>query len=94
MDITHITQNINQVLRQAQFIGVGSTRKVYRFTNVAIKTFLHPIGYSQSQNELHMYNLLVAQGLADHIAPVLYLDEQYMFQPYFEQLPLINYASA
>ena len=29
------------------FIGIGSTRKVYKYNDMVIKRFLHPIGYKQ-----------------------------------------------
>lgn len=93
MNISKVVENIEDLLKQADMIGIGSTRKVYRFEDIVIKTFLHPIGYVQSKNEYEMYKSLEMQGLDKHIAPILFLSEKYVVQPFYEQLPLHNYCS-
>lgn len=93
MNISKVVENIGDLLKQAEMIGIGSTRKVYRFEDIVIKTFLHPIGYVQSKNEYEMYKSLEMQGLDKHIAPILFLSEKYVVQPFYEQLPLHNYCS-
>lgn len=93
MNISKVGENIEDLLKQAEMIGIGSTRKVYRFGDIVIKTFLHPIGYAQSKNEYEMYKSLELQGLEKHIAPILFLSEKYVVQPFYEQLPLHNYCS-
>ncbi|MER2120316.1 MAG: protein kinase [Solibacillus sp.] len=93
MNISKVVENIEDLLKQAEMIGIGSTRKVYRFDDIVIKTFLHPIGYAQSKNEYEMYRSLEIQGLEKHIAPILFLSEKYVVQPFYEQLPLHNYCS-
>ena len=93
MNISKVVENIEDLLKQAEMIGIGSTRKVYRFDDIVIKTFLHPIGYAQSKNEYEMYKSLEIQGLEKHIAPILFLSEKYVVQPFYEQLPLHNYCS-
>lgn len=93
MNISKVVENIEDLLKQAEIIGIGSTRKVYRFEDIVIKTFLHPIGYVQSKNEYEMYKSLEIQGLVKHIAPILFLSEKYVVQPFYEQLPLHNHCS-
>ncbi|MGE7981602.1 protein kinase [Solibacillus sp. NPDC093137] len=93
MNISKVVENIEGLLKQADMIGIGSTRKVYRFEDIVIKTFLHPIGYAQSKNEDQMYKSLEMQGLEKHIAPILFLSEKYVVQPFYEQLPLHNHCS-
>ncbi|MER2031067.1 MAG: hypothetical protein ABS903_18045 [Solibacillus sp.] len=72
MNISKVVENIEDLLKRAEMIGIGSTRKVYRFEDIVIKTFLHPIGYAQSKNEYEMYKSLEIQGLEKHIAPILF----------------------
>lgn len=72
MKISKVVENIEDLLKQAEIIGIGSTRKVYRFEGIVIKTFLHPLGYVQSKNEYEMYKSLERQGLDKHIAPILF----------------------
>lgn len=93
MNISKVVENIEDLLKQADMIGIGSTRKVYRFEDIVIKTFLHPIGYVQSKNEYEMYKSLEIQRLVKHIAPILFLSEKYVVQPFYEQLPLHNHCS-
>ena len=88
MDTLNWVNEIEFILKEANMIGIGSTRKVYKYKNYVIKTFLHPLGYKQSMNEKHMYDVLHEKGIAEHIAPVLFLNEHYMVQPLFQPLPL------
>ncbi|MBM7663939.1 KaiC/GvpD/RAD55 family RecA-like ATPase [Solibacillus kalamii] len=62
MNISTVVEHIEDLLKQAEMIGIGSTRKVYRFENFVIKTFLHPIGYAQSKIEYEMYQTLGMKG--------------------------------
>lgn len=93
MNISTVLENVDELIKEAEMIGIGSTRKVYRYENVVIKTYLHPIGYAQSKNEYDMYKSLEILGLEKHIAPILYISEKYVVQPFFEQLPLNNHCS-
>ncbi|MGN7479543.1 protein kinase [Solibacillus silvestris] len=93
MDISNVAENADDLIKKAELIGIGSTRKVYRYENLVIKTFLHPIGYAQSKNEYEMYQTLEMQGLEKHIAPILFMSEKYVVQPFYEQLPLMNHCS-
>ena len=75
------------------FKGIGSTRNVYKYNDIVIKRFLHPIGYKQGLNEQYVYDFLEKEGLAEHVAKVTYLDQQMLIQPYFKPLPLENGCS-
>ena len=93
MDISNVIENIDDMLKSAKMIGIGSTRKVYRYENLVFKTFLHPVGYAQSKNEYEIYKALEMKGLEKHIAPILFMNEKYVIQPFYEQLPLNNHCS-
>ena len=93
MNITTVLENVDELIKNAEMIGIGSTRKVFRYEDFVIKTFLHPIGYAQSKNEYDMYKSLEALGLEKHIAPNLFISEKYVIQPFYEQLPLNNNCS-
>lgn len=93
MDISTVLENTAELIKNAKMIGIGSTRKVYRYENFVIKTFLHPIGYAQSKNEYDMYKSLEILGLEKHIAPILFISDKYVVQPFYEQLPLIKNCS-
>ncbi|MGE7912568.1 protein kinase [Lysinibacillus xylanilyticus] len=93
MNISTVLENVDELIKNAEMIGIGSTRKVFRYEDFVIKTFLHPIGYAQSKNEYDMYKSLEALGLEKHIAPILYISEKYVIQPFYEQLPLNNNCS-
>jgi len=93
MNISTVLENVDEIIKNAEMIGIGSTRKVFRYEDIVIKTFLHPIGYAQSKNEFDMYKRLMTLGLEKHIAPILYLSEKYAIQPFYEQLPLKNNCS-
>lgn len=93
MNILTLLENVDKLIENAEIIGIGSTRKVFRYEDFVIKTFLHPIGYEQSKNEYEMYKSLEALGLEKYIAPILFISEKYVIQPFYEQLPLDNNCS-
>ena len=37
MNISKVVENIEDLLKQAELVGIGSTRKVYRFEDIVIK---------------------------------------------------------
>jgi hypothetical protein len=75
------------------FIGIGSTRKVYRHEGYAIKVHLHPLGFKQSQKEMEIYQFMKAEGLGSLFAETFYTDESVSIQKYHQPLPLINNQS-
>lgn len=93
MNVSTLINNIDDILAHATMIGIGSTRKVFRYEQFVIKTFLHPIGYAQSKNEETMYQALETRDVANHIAPILHITENYVIQPFYEQLPLRSHCS-
>lgn len=50
--LKQIIQSWDQYCRDENFIGIGSTRKVYRVLDYVIKVHLHPIGYKQSKKRI------------------------------------------
>lgn len=88
-----VLENVDELIKKTEMIGIGSTRKVFRYEDLVIKTFLHPIGYEQSKIEYDMYKSLETLGLEKQIAPILYISKKYVIQPFYEQLPLINNCS-
>ncbi|MDQ0177737.1 protein kinase [Bacillus chungangensis] len=89
-DVNFIINHLDDLLCEESFIGIGSTRKVYRYKEFVIKKHLHELGYKQSLNEQKIYQTLEAQNLSKHIAPVLYMDQHMIIQPYYKPLDLIN----
>ncbi|MEO4052991.1 hypothetical protein [Solibacillus sp. CAU 1738] len=69
MSTEYILQNLESILTNENFIGIGSTRKVYRYKNFVIKIFLHKLGNLQSLNELDMYKYLEERNLTKHYCP-------------------------
>lgn len=88
-----ILQNWNQYCIDENFVGIGSTRKVYRVLDYVIKVHLHPIGYKQSKNELEIYTSMVNKGLDRLFAKTYYVDEFISVQKYYKPLELKNNQS-
>lgn len=88
--IVAFTQRSVDLFDEENFIGIGSTRKVYRIEDVVVKKHLHELGYMQSVNEQNIYNDLLAKDLANNIAPILFVNGKFAVQPFYEALPLQN----
>lgn len=88
-----IIQNWNQYCIDENFVGLGSTRKVYRVLDYVIKVHLHPIGYKQSKNELEIYTSMADKGLDRLFAQTYYVDEFISVQKYYKPLELKNNQS-
>lgn len=91
--IQSIIANLNDVLTNENFVGIGSTRKAFKYKQFVIKKYVHEIGYLQTKNEAAIYEILLTRDLAAHVAPILYVDKHLMIQPFYEQLPLCNNSS-
>jgi DNA-directed RNA polymerase subunit L len=89
----HIGENWRKYCIGENFIGIGSTRKVYRHKEYAIKMHLHPIGYKQSLKEMEIYEFMKAEGLGSLFAETIYADQSVSVQKYYEPVPLINHQS-
>ncbi|WP_391117078.1 protein kinase [Psychrobacillus sp. L3] len=92
-DIGFIKDNLHNLCTNDMFVGIGSTRKVFRYKNYVIKQHLHPIGYKQSQNEYNIFTKLNMQDLTKYVAEIVYIDEQISIQKYYSNLPLISEQS-
>lgn len=73
---------------EGNFVGIGSTRKVYRTGEFVIKIHLHPIGWAQSLNEQKLYKAMSEKGLSHLFAEVLYVDESICIQKYYQPTEL------
>lgn len=91
--LKELSENWNKYCSEENFIGIGSTRKVYRVDEYVIKLHLHKLGYKQSQNELHIYNVMAKKGLHELFAKVYYVDETISIQKYYQPLELKNHQS-
>ncbi|WP_229721211.1 protein kinase [Pontibacillus salipaludis] len=61
---------------------------MYKVSDYVVKVNLHPIGYTQSKNELDLYNAMMEQGLYDLFARTYYVDEYISIQRYYEPLEM------
>ena len=88
--IEEILNKIPIIMNNQNFIGIGSTRKVYKYKNLVIKKHLHEIGYLQSKKEQEIYSEMNRKGKGHCLAPVLYTDHKLSIQPFYRPLPLKN----
>ncbi|MDZ5472969.1 protein kinase [Bacillus sp. 31A1R] len=91
--LNQIIQNWKPYCKEDYFVGIGSTRKVYRVLDYVIKVHLYPIGYKQSQNEFEIYNSMADKGYAPLLAQTYYVDEYISIQRYCRPLELKNNQS-
>jgi hypothetical protein len=91
--LVHIGENWRKYCIEENFIGIGSTRKVYRHKGYAIKVHLHPVGYKQSLMENEIYQSMKAAGLGSLFAEAFYIDQSVFVQKYYEPIALINNQS-
>lgn len=88
----HIGEPWQKYCIEENFIGIGSTRKVYRHKNYAIKVHLHPIGYKQSLMENEIFQFMKSQGLASLFAETFYADPSVAVQKYYSSPAYTNIA--
>ncbi|MFD1032167.1 protein kinase [Metaplanococcus flavidus] len=88
--IEEVISKVSEIMTSQNFIGIGSTRKVYRYKNLVVKKNLHKIGHLQSIKEQEMFRDLNLKGMTQYLAPVLHTDEKLSIQPFYEPLPLKN----
>lgn len=91
--LKELSENWHKYCREDNFIGIGSTRKVFRVNEYVIKLHLHLLGYEQSKNELHIYHAMEERGLQELFAKVYYADEIISIQKYYQPLELRNHQS-
>lgn len=88
--IEEVVNKASEIMNSQNFIGIGSTRKVYKYKNLVVKKHLHEIGHLQSIKEQEIYSEMNRKGKAQYLAPVLHADEKLSIQPFYEPLPLKN----
>ena len=93
MTITEIVENRADICTEDHFVGIGSTRKVYRWKDFVVKVNLHSIGHQQSIRELEIYEYMQANGFGELFAPTYYVDEEICIQQYFPELPMMDHQS-
>lgn len=91
--LKELSENWNKYCIEENFIGIGSTRKVFRVDEYVIKLHLHILGYEQSKNELHIYRAMAEKGLHELFAKVYYVDEIISIQKYYQPLELKHHQS-
>lgn len=91
--LNQIINNWKLYCKDESFVGIGSTRKVYRVFDYVIKVHLHSIGYKQSLNEFNIYNAMLEKGLEALFAQTYYVDESISIQKYYSPLDLIDNQS-
>lgn len=91
--LEEIIDNWNSYCKDENFVGIGSTRKVYKVSNYVIKVHLHSNGYKQSQNELKVFSAMERKGLASILAKTYYVDDFISIQDFYHPLELIDNQS-
>lgn len=76
-----------------QFIGLGSTRKVYRVNDFVIKVHLNGIGYAQSKREQLIYDHMKEMKFRHLFAAVHHVNEQFCVQDYYNEVPMDDHQS-
>lgn len=88
--LNEIIKNRDKYCIDENFVGIGSTRKVYRILDYVIKLHIHPIGYKQSLKELEIYKYMLEKGWNELFAETYYVDESISVQKYYKPLELRN----
>lgn len=86
--LERLIQNWSQYCKEDNFVGIGSTRKVYKVSDYVIKVHLHPIGCKQSLNELEIYTSMNKKGLDVLLARTYYVDDYISIQKQYKPLEL------
>lgn len=91
--LEELIKNWKLYCKEENFVGIGSTRKVYRVSDYVIKVNLHPIGYNQSKNEFEIYTAMANRSLDSLLAQTYYYDDLISIQKYYAPLELIDNQS-
>ncbi|SES79697.1 hypothetical protein SAMN05216389_102212 [Oceanobacillus limi] len=83
-----IIRKWDEYCSEENFIGIGSTRKVFKVFDYAVKVHLHSVGYEQSKNELNIYNKMLERELNGLFAQTYYVDEFISIQKYYNPLEM------
>ncbi|MBB2479294.1 protein kinase [Bacillus sp. APMAM] len=90
IDLLDFIENWHSLCTKENFIGLGSTRKVYRFNEYVIKVHLNHIGYLQSLRELEIYQYIKQTKYAHIFSPVFYVDKEVCIQQYYQEVPMYD----
>lgn len=91
--LEELIRNWKLYCKEQNFVGIGSTRKVYRVLDYVIKVNLHPIGYNQSQNEFEIFIAMANKSLDSLLAQTYYFNDFISIQKYYVPLELIDNQS-
>ncbi|KIL51420.1 hypothetical protein KP77_09320 [Jeotgalibacillus alimentarius] len=86
-------ENWKDYCSEENFLGIGSTRKVYRAGDKVIKVHLHPIGYEQSMQEKLIYQVMERLGYQSFFAQMMEVYEEYAVQAFASPLALKDFQT-
>jgi len=86
--LQEIIRNWEEYCSEENFIGIGSTRKVFKVFDYVVKLHLHSIGLEQSKNELNIYRKMLERELNKLFAPTYYVDEFISIQKYYNPVEM------
>ena len=88
--LKELVNNWELYCTEKNYIGIGSTRKVFRVNDYVIKQHLHPLGFKQSLKEIEIYHHIKNIGLSELFAEVYYVNELMSIQRFYKSLELLN----
>ncbi|WP_100011324.1 protein kinase [Lentibacillus sediminis] len=91
--ISSLAENWKDSCTPANFIGAGSTRRVYRHGEYVVKIHMHPMGHQQSIREEELYDYMNENGLGHLFAPVYLVNEHICIQRYYEPIPMVDHQT-
>lgn len=91
--IQELIKNREKYCVEENFVGIGSTRKVFKVSEYVIKIHKHNLGYKQSKNELIIYKKMWEKGFNELVAQTYYVDESLSIQKYYKPIALRNNQS-
>lgn len=91
--LNELIKNWGKYCNEENFIGIGSTRKVYRIRDYVIKLHIHPLGYQQSLKEMEIWKFVIENDLKELFAKTYYVDESISVQRYYKPIELRNNQS-
>lgn len=91
--IQNLIRNQSAICVEQNCIGLGSTRKVYRYGNFVIKLHLNEIGFLQSLREYKIFGQMKESQFSHLFAPVYYVEDKFSIQHFFDNIPFINEQS-
>lgn len=93
MDLLNIMENWNTLCTKENFIGLGSTRKVYRLGEYVVKVHLNHIGHLQSLREQEIYQSMKQTKFAQIFSPIFYVNKEICIQQYYQEIPMYDNQS-